>query len=169
MIAQAVITKVEIKAVSRDTYKSIMWVLLTRVSCASKYSIIKMGSNVMWISNTTEFVSIVESVNLKAASKGVLNHHILVRHDGITFDCNICQRKFNRSDSLDHHIKNIHEGLNYECHECDGVFTSIGSVKRHVNMVHKGLKFGCDVCGLKFASESDLSRHKQRMHFGVTV
>ena len=63
MIALAVITRVGIKAISINTYKRIIWVLHTLVSYASMYSIQKMDSNNMLMSNTMDFFSTVIIAN----------------------------------------------------------------------------------------------------------
>ena len=52
-------------------------------------------------------------------------------HQGETF-CDLCQAKFKSSTTLRRHKKSKHEGIRYDCHLCDYKATQKGDLKRHI-------------------------------------
>ncbi|MGO0306066.1 C2H2-type zinc finger protein [Endozoicomonas acroporae] len=82
-----------------------------------------------------------------------------------SFQCNQCEKRFNRKMNLLKHIR-IHKGLKpYKCQLCKRSFTQSSNLKMHIR-THNGVRpYKCDNCDKRFAQRSDLKKHT-RIHTG---
>ena len=104
-----------------------------------------------------------------------LTRHIHVHH---TFErpyqCEICEKRFRRSDHLKYHIGHVHvknkKDSRYRCYmgECTGevAFCRRESLTRHIRTTHFTEKpFQCDICETRFGRKDNLLRHRRSVHF----
>lgn len=90
----------------------------------------------------------------------IYNRHIKMHSGEKTHECDVCYKKFARSDRLSHH-KKIHSGYRqHECDECHKKFVFKGDLEkhRHIHCVEK--HFECEICHKRFALKHYLSQHK---------
>ena len=66
-------------------------------------------------------------------------------HEGIKFDCKLCDYEANRKSNLSQHVKSIHEGIKYDCKLCDYKAKQRNSLTKHVESIHEGFKFECQL------------------------
>ena len=66
-------------------------------------------------------------------------------HEGVKFDCKLCDYKANRKSNLSQHVKSIHEGIKYDCKLCDYKAKQRNSLTKHVESIHEGFKFECQL------------------------
>ena len=81
------------------------------------------------------------------------------------FDCDQCEGKFKRKDSLIIHIQSIHEGVKYPCNQCNYQATHQANLRKHIQSKHDGVKHVCDQCNYQLNSRDSLNKHKQRTHY----
>ncbi len=80
------------------------------------------------------------------------------------FVCDLCGRKFLRTDGLREHMR-VHTGATpYKCDLCDDTFRLRSSLKVHKFKVHNWASHHCDVCGKMFYSSTHVNRHKAQHH-----
>ena len=65
------------------------------------------------------------------------------KHEGITYNCEICDYKANFKDTLSHHLRYTHSGQEYLCDKCPRKYRNPHSLKRHVGLKHTQSK-ECD-------------------------
>ena len=76
-----------------------------------------------------------------------------------------CQRSYQSSKALRLHVKSVHEGVSYDCDQCDKSFAQKGDLKRHVEIVHMNMKnFKCDECDQSFGQKAHLESHISTVH-----
>ena len=103
-----------------------------------------------------------------------LTRHIHAHH---TFErpyqCEICEKRFRRSDHLKYHIGHVHvknkKDSPYRCYmeECTGevAFCRRESLTRHIRTTHFTEKpFQCDICKTRFGRKDNLLRHRRSVH-----
>nr|CAI5818407.1 unnamed protein product [Callosobruchus analis] len=103
-----------------------------------------------------------------------LQTHVEFSHINVTkpHQCKLCDKDFERKDSLTEHVKVIHEGFRYNCANCGKVMKSrthaIEHAKIHAKNYVKKI-FKCDLCeaGMwkTFSGKSNLTVH-MRKHTG---
>ena len=104
-----------------------------------------------------------------------LTRHIHVHH---TFErpyqCEICEKRFRRSDHLKSHIGDVHnknkKDSRYRCYMggCTGevAFCRRENLTRHIRTTHFTEKpFQCDICETRFGRKDNLLRHRRSVHF----
>ena len=69
-----------------------------------------------------------------------LKQKLLKHNDGNKYQCNQCDHKATRSDSLQQHIKSIHDGVKYPCDQCDYKAARPSNLQGHIKSIHEGLK-----------------------------
>ena len=75
------------------------------------------------------------------------------------YQCNVCDRSFQRQTYLDDHKDSVHEQiLNLVCDICDKIFTSGESLKHHKNSIHNNAVNVCEVCKKSFNRKDQLKR-----------
>jgi len=68
----------------------------------------------------------------------------MYKNDGLKLyvnQCDLCDKKYSRSNHLKEHKKTVHDGVKYSCDECDYKATSQGNLKIHKRRVHEGVKY----------------------------
>ncbi|XP_052746017.1 zinc finger imprinted 3 [Bicyclus anynana] len=100
----------------------------------------------------------------------------LFKHDAVKarYNCDICLKKFFRSDAFKIHM-NHHNGVApqkmYTCDHCERTFVIKNNLISHLKRIHDENidselgKFVCDVCKLSFCEQRTLTRHIIKMHF----
>ena len=87
---------------------------------------------------------------------------------GKTFDCQDCDKKFNRVDALDMHRKQVHdEPYVSECKDCKSKFKSFPSWVKHrrANYDAEGKpEIICPECEAEFCSPKFLKQHIKKKH-----
>ena len=83
------------------------------------------------------------------------------------FQCDQCDGKFTKKDSLIRHIQNIHEGVKYACNQCEHQASSQGSLTNHIRIKHEGVKYVCNHCDQQLTSQGNLTLHIKSKHEGV--
>ena len=96
-------------------------------------------------------------------------------HDGLTFDCFICQTKCKRPDSLKIHIKSFHsdEQHQIQCLNCGQAFKRSDKLKNHMESVHTHKAptrklYECNQCERVFKHKEKAKKHARRAHNGLS-
>lgn len=104
--------------------------------------------------------------NRKFIQQRYLKKHIYELHNKKTqFQCEICDKIFNRRSNYDEH-QLIHKNIYLcKCEICSKSFRTPSALKLHERM-HTGEKpYKCDICNVKsYAYQVDLKRHKRYAH-----
>ena len=83
-----------------------------------------------------------------------------------TYQCQLCQRTFERAADLKVHVCPNGVEKPYVCPSCGQTFAKNIHLKRHL-ATHSGLKpYPCWVCGKRFSRSDHLKRHTQSIHAG---
>ena len=104
--------------------------------------------------------------------------HIKTAHEGLSFDCNSCDKYFPRKDKLESHIKIVHDNpldsnekritkaseKNIICDLCGKTFRKKYDLKRHIQSIHEEMKVKCETCNKEFTQPGSLKIHIQRYH-----
>ncbi len=62
-----------------------------------------------------------------------LSRHIKEVHENISFECNVCGKKFTRKESMNAHRRTFHEkSEDFKCHICGKLHTCMRQLRRHV-------------------------------------
>ena len=103
-----------------------------------------------------------------------LESHISIVHQNLgedksqnkDYQCEFCEKSFNKSVSLKVHIRKLHKNPRKDCKLCEKKsFASTSALKKHMDDVHKGLKkFKCELCDKKFKSKVGIEYHKNFFH-----
>lgn len=97
-------------------------------------------------------------------TKPELRRHIEYVHEGVTFECDLCNRKLAGKVNLVKHMKSVH-GVGYAgrvlCDICGKSFKTRASRKSHIKSVHQKIKKAeCSDCGLLFQTKASLQKHQ---------
>lgn len=99
------------------------------------------------------------------------------RRMSLSFQCDLCLRKFTTKRSLSEHIRGIHLGK-YKCENCQHLFTTNATLAKHIRrnfcvarMRKKILKLSqgmqCDLCSKSFSSKKNVKNHIEGIHLGL--
>ncbi|XP_063698590.1 transcription factor grauzone-like [Culicoides brevitarsis] len=99
-------------------------------------------------------------------------HHQLPKRSGVTHQCEICSKTFQRIRTLQNHMdthlpKHEKEAKKlFLCNECPGVaFKLKAQIARHMRKIHLKLyNFICDICAKTFKNKNDFLYHYRSMH-----
>ena len=92
-----------------------------------------------------------------ALQRESLNNHIKMKHLGLTFDCNECNKSYSNSLRLKQHISKTHKV--YDCKICGSIKKSRRSLRDHMGIKHEGKKknqtqyFPCVECKRKIPKQ----------------
>jgi len=94
-----------------------------------------------------------------------LNYHVERVHKlNFPFSCDECDYKSMTKRRLDNHIKVKHTRTNLcPCYVCGKELASQEHLDDHV-LLHSEASFTCDVCGLKFSTVKSLNLHRKNKH-----
>ncbi len=97
------------------------------------------------------------------SQKGNYKAH-MAKHEGITFPCMKCDKRFKTEISLKYH-QSEHTGVYlYTCSYCRKGYNLKVDFEEHVNR-HKGVYFGCSICKKIFHHEGRLNAHKKKCQY----
>ena len=92
--------------------------------------------------------------------------HVSSCLDSRSFQCTICEKRFNSRTALNSHAK-VHEtAMTYTCEYCGKAFKRLGGMKNHMAIHLNEKRFKCIVCGKGHNTSSGLSMH-MKMHLTV--
>ena len=83
------------------------------------------------------------------------------------YECEQCDRKYDRKSHLNRHRRTVHEGAKFSCDQCDYQFPQKSSLTTHIQSKHLGVKYPCNQCDLQFSQKVGLIRHIESKHEGV--
>ena len=95
-----------------------------------------------------------------------LKQHVKSVHEGITYNCNICDHKASQPCSLRAHIKTVHlkEGYSHQCNICEYRTSIKTNLSTHVENLHqKSGNITCSECN-KSLQKISLKRHMKLFH-----
>ena len=83
-----------------------------------------------------------------------------------TFQCTICQSKFDSKSEFDRHFATVHDkNTPYGCSIFFKVLDAKAIVKEHITRVHeKNKPFQRSFCATRFCSKSEFDRHLAKVH-----
>ena len=61
------------------------------------------------------YIGLIAHCNYQAILQGNLTKHLQLKHKGVKYACNQCDKKFMQQITLTRHIHSIHEGVKYPC------------------------------------------------------
>ena len=98
-----------------------------------------------------------------------LRDHKLFAHEGITFDCTLCDFKGSRP-ALSRHKRRVHD-QRYKCDQCEFNGSSLEYLKEHKQSKHLGIRYNCEHydCKSAFASLRNLKVHIKEKHEEKTL
>ena len=104
---------------------------------------------------------------LKLANKTELNNHYLEDHLKVKFECNRCERSYERFTELREHLKDQHSLCGEEpisCNFCDRAFAHSKYLQAHYINTHLKIKEHCEICGKAFVGPCVFIRHLKVIH-----
>ena len=101
------------------------------------------------------------------STKGSLAQHVHHYHrHPMAYNCEVCEKKFNRKDFLIKHIKTHTQERAFPCNHCDKQFKTSASLSAHVNGSHNDKRrFVCDFCGMRTSWRLSYLEH-MKLHTG---
>ena len=117
--------------------------------------------------------------DFKSKRKQLVLFHKISKHDiGERFDCQNCEKSFNRPHSLNNHQRYVHEGVepppklkpktSRHCKKCGFKAKSLHFLNVHLKEQHPELLLTCEMCGFTTLHESKFKEHKDNVHDGIT-
>lgn len=87
----------------------------------------------------------------------------------ISFECDVCQKKFSHRSSLRKHLIKIHSlfPIN-KCVECNEIFETRRCLMKHMRAHKESIRFNCNICDKNFTSKDGVKEHMS-LHFPVLV
>lgn len=82
-----------------------------------------------------------------------------VHHNDATFPCEVCGKRFRRSQALKIHLKIHYQVRDYKCTMCSAAFIQRHHLVQHI-ATHTGSRpYQCNICLKKFAHNATLYNH----------
>ena len=80
--------------------------------------------------------------------------------------CLECSKEFSHMNNMRAHYRRIHEGKTFDCQQCDKKFSTAQAQNSHVKAQHgDGKPFQCNTCKTRFSFQQGLYRHlKSKTH-----
>ena len=103
------------------------------------------------------------------ADRGSLRFHNRAVHEGIKYQCDLCDKSYLQEFALKKHVKHYHEGeKEFVCQMCGKAFTSPNYLRHHIAAVHEGSrKYKCKFCSKSYAHQEGMNNHIRTVHEGV--
>lgn len=98
----------------------------------------------------------------KFAVAYALAAHVDSVHKGVTYDCDVCGKKFRQRRSLnDHKVRHEPDYVPpvLACNICNKKFATSSGLRGHVEITHKKNVFICSICGKSLCSKMSLENH----------
>ena len=82
------------------------------------------------------------------------------------FECDKCNKEFNRNGNLKRHIKAIHDKIkDFECDKCNKSFSQNGHLQQHIKLIHDKIKdIHCNLCEYSCSANGTLQQHIKLVH-----
>ena len=108
----------------------------------------------------------IDGFNFLDPNQTVMNAHLSKDHEGYTFDCRHCSKKFSTHSARYKHKKD-HNAYSMFCGDCGKGFHFESELNRHVGVHNTVLPFTCTQCEKRYAAKKTLDRHVKE-HLDVT-
>ena len=106
----------------------------------------------------------VEEESMRSSHiKNINDKREVIRMNG-KYECNQCDKTYNRSSELNRHSKSKHDGVNYACDQNNSQFTDQGSIRNHNKSKHAGVIFACDQCDYQATRPDSFKKHIESIH-----
>ena len=79
----------------------------------------------------------------------------------VTYDCELCDRKFNGKTAKRLHVRSTHDKVVFPCEECNFKAKQRGQLKKHINIVHRNMRYKCEYCDFEGLA---MRGHRLRHH-----
>ena len=98
------------------------------------------------------------------------NRHARTHQVDLKYPCHVCDKKFNRLDSLTKHKNTKHappdQKQMYACTLCESSYLFYHSLERHMRTHFQEGRYACTLCNKSFTSETRLATH-MTFHTGI--
>jgi uncharacterized Zn-finger protein len=104
----------------------------------------------------------LDSCDFKCSNKNALTRHNKSAHgleENREFKCDICEKKFSRSQRLKVHLRIHSNDCPYICDQCGKCFASKQWMSVHQKIHHGTEKYICDICAKEFSAKTYLAKH----------
>jgi hypothetical protein len=109
-----------------------------------------------------------EQCDFKASRKDTLKkHYISVHISSNQYPCNKCDYEATRRDNLAIHLMSKHPNLIYPYQQCNYKAKTKDNLKIHHQSLHIGEDHSCQEFGQQFTHKGTLNRHKKSIHGGL--
>ncbi|MBO9481875.1 C2H2-type zinc finger protein [Salinisphaera sp. G21_0] len=132
---------------------------------------IKMNEPGAQIENSTKVLrTVMKSFQCNKCEKRFdrkknLARHIRVHNGEKPYKCKVCKKNFSRGSNLKVHARTHNGQRPYKCDNCDKRFLHRSDLKKHIR-IHTGEKpYKCEVCKMSFSIATSLTNHT-RKHTG---
>ncbi|EFA02991.2 hypothetical protein TcasGA2_TC010410 [Tribolium castaneum] len=85
------------------------------------------------------------------------------KHQEPSYACEICSKKFHRTDSLKQHVL-IHQANEFECDICHKKYKTEKVFKYHLKRHNSVQAYKCSLCDASFKIRNSLNRHIKNFH-----
>jgi hypothetical protein len=89
-------------------------------------------------------------------------------HKDQQFNCEQCDKVFQRKLNLQLHMKTIHSGQTFICETCSATFKSRRNLRMHIHHHHLERKLQCQLCPKAFVEAGKLKQHMTNVHIKDT-
>lgn len=105
-----------------------------------------------------------KSKNNYSFKKNKITDRFSIKNKKSKFECNQCDKVYEKKSSFICHIRNKHQNFICEC--CNQIFDSFYRLKKHCKIEHFGEDelFECKICHKKFTMKQNLSNHEKNVH-----
>ena len=80
------------------------------------------------------------------------------------FNCGLCDKSYDRRQTLQTHIRTVHDKIRFKCNSCNYEATQISHLYLHRRNVHEGKTYECNICGKTFTQKTHVNTHKKNVH-----
>ncbi|XP_050082807.1 zinc finger protein 652-B-like [Anopheles aquasalis] len=89
------------------------------------------------------------------------NHKQLHHRSKKSYECSVCQRKFNLANSYRVHLRSHNAERRFQCEVCSKLFRTTGNLQAHLRTHSEERNFVCTVCERAFRSSKELANHEK--------
>ena len=96
--------------------------------------------------------------------KDRLRNHRLIKHIKRELKCIFCHKIYYSRKVLTAHVKGVHEKVRHQCPMCERSYSQRPDLLVHIKGVHEGKRSLCAICGKEFIRASEKNRHERQVH-----